>query len=257
MLINAYLLSLLISLIINLAFFFIASRLKTDKFTDLTYGLTFIVLGLFFLIKNQTYYTYQLLVSGLVITWALRLITYLFIRILKIKKDRRFDGIRENPLQFLKFWLLQAISVSLIMLPAVYILNLNQPRPINLIMVIGIIIWLLGLLIETLADWQKFTFKNKPANKNKWISSGLWAYSRHPNYFGEMLIWWGIFLVCLPFIAGLAWLTIIGPVFITCLLLFVTGIPPLEKRYGEKYGQDPDYQKYKKQTSRLFLLPTR
>jgi len=255
MVINAYLLALLVSLGINLLFFLLASILKTDMFTDFTYGLTFIILALLFLLKNQTFYGYQLLLAVMVILWGIRLITYLLVRILKIKKDRRFDGIRENPLQFLRFWLFQGVAVWAIMLPLIYLLSLTKDKVLNYVMGLGIVIWTLGLLIETVSDWQKFSFKNNSKNKNLWIQSGLWKYSRHPNYFGEMLCWWGIFIFALPFLQGLSWLTIISPLFITFILLFVSGIPPLEKRYDFKYADNKKYQEYKKRTSILIPLP--
>lgn len=253
--INVYLLALAISLSINLFFFLLASTLKTDKFTDFTYGLTFILLALIFLFKNQTFYPHQILLATMIILWALRLITYLLIRILKIKKDTRFDGIREKPLQFLKFWLFQGLAVWAIMLPAVYLLNQALNQPVTSLMFLGIIIWVLGLTIESISDWQKFTFKNNPQNKDLWIQSGLWKYSRHPNYFGEILLWWGIFIFALPLVKGLSWLTIIGPLSITFILLFASGIPPLEKRYDQKYAANQQYQEYKKKTSLLIPLP--
>jgi steroid 5-alpha reductase family enzyme len=255
MVINAYLLALLVSLGINLLFFLLASAFKTDKFTDFTYGLTFIILALLFLLKNQTFYRYQLLLAVMVILWGVRLITYLLVRILKIKKDRRFNKIRENPLKFLQFWVFQGLAVWAIMLPSIYLLNKIESRLLSPVMVLGIIIWAFGLLIETVSDLQKFSFKNNPKNKNLWIQSGLWKYSRHPNYFGEMLCWWGIFIYTLPYLQGLSWLTIFGPIFITFILLFVSGIPPLEKRYDKRYADNKEYQEYKERTSILIPLP--
>jgi steroid 5-alpha reductase family enzyme len=105
------------------------------------------------------------------------------------------------------------------------------------------------------ADWQKFVFKNREKNRGLWIQSGLWNYSRHPNYFGEILLWWGIFLYVTPFIQGLYWISVIGPLFITFILLFVSGIPLLEKKYDKKYVKNEKYQKYKSSTSVLILLP--
>ncbi|MFC1727281.1 DUF1295 domain-containing protein [Patescibacteria group bacterium] len=252
--INIYVLALLVSLGINLLFFLLASTFKTDKFTDFTYGLTFIILAFLFLIKNQTFYLYQLLLTLMVTLWGIRLISYLLARILKIKKDRRFDKMREKPLKFLQFWLFQGITVGVIMFPSIYLLNVTKDKGLNPFMLSGIMVWALGLLIETISDWQKFTFKNNPKNKNLWIQSGLWKYSRHPNYFGEMLCWWGIFVFALPFLQGLSWLTIISPLFITFILLFVSGIPLLEKRYDSKYANNKKYQEYKKRTSILIPL---
>jgi len=253
--INIYILALFISLGINLLFFILANTFKTDKFTDFTYGLTFITLAIFFLLKNQTFYFFQILLAVMVAIWGIRLIAYLLARILKIKKDRRFNKIRESPLKFLQFWVFQGLAVWVIMLPSIYLLNKTESKLLSPAMVWGVVIWVLGLLMETISDWQKFTFKNNPQNKNLWIQSGLWKYSRHPNYFGEILCWWGIFIFTLPFIQGSSWLTIIGPIFITLILLFVSGIPPLEKRYDSKYADNKKYQEYKKRTSILIPLP--
>jgi steroid 5-alpha reductase family enzyme len=253
--VDIYLLTILVSLGINLAFFVLASTFKTDKFTDLTYGLSFIALVILPLFKNRTFHPYQVLLATMVILWAIRLASYLFIRILKIKRDKRFDKIRKNPLQFLKFWLLQGISVWVIMLPTIYLLNIKRDGMMAPTMVLGVVIWSLGLLIETVSDWQKFSFKNNPKNKNLWIQSGIWKYSRHPNYFGEILCWWGIFIFSLPFMQDASWLTIVSPLFITFILLFVSGIPPLEKRQEKKFANNQDYQEYKKKTSLLVPLP--
>ncbi len=253
--ITSYILALAISLGINLIFFIVATLFRTDKLTDLTYGLTFIILTLGFLFLGQVPYRYQIILSIMVCLWAIRLVSYLFIRILKIKKDSRFDKIRGNPWQFLKFWLLQGFSVWVILLPSFYLLAQKENKSLAPVMVLGIGVWFLGLVIETIADWQKFVFKNKSENKDLWISSGLWAYSRHPNYFGEMLVWWGIFIFVLPSFRDWSWINIIGPIFITCLLLFVSGIPPLEKRYQEKYANNKAYQDYKEKTSLLIPWP--
>lgn len=252
---NIYLLTLTVSLVTNILFFILASSLKTDKFTDFTYGLSFIILSLLLLFKNQTFYLYQILLASMIAIWGIRLGTYLVIRIIKIKKDSRFDQIREKPLEFFKFWFFQGLAVWVIMLPAVHVFNQTQDKNLNILMIAGTIIWLVGLLIETVADWQKFVFKNNPQNKDRWVNLGLWKYSRHPNYFGEMSLWWGIFIFSIPFIQGPAWLTVIGPVFISFILIFISGIPPLEKRYNQKYANNFQYQQYKKKTSLLIPLP--
>ena len=192
--------------------------------------------------------------------WALRLGGYLFIRINKIKKDKRFDGIRENPLKFLEFWVFQGLSVWAIMLPVIASFT-DQTTTLeayeyNSIFILGLFIWVVGLGIETLADYEKFTFKNDPKNKDKWIEEGLWKYSRHPNYFGEMLCWWGIFIYLLPFLRSWNLLIgLIGPVYITVLLMFVSGIPILEKINDKKFKRSKKYQEYKKNSRLLVPFP--
>jgi steroid 5-alpha reductase family enzyme len=248
---NLFIYTLFLSFLIQVLFFSYAAIFKTDKVTDLSYGLTFIALVVASLIKNQTFYNYQTIIVILTILWGIRLAGYLFIRILKTKTDKRFDGIRENFWKFAQFWLLQAIAVWLISLPSTYLLSLKTNFNFNLIMLTGLLIWLIGIVIETIADWQKFEFKNKNENKDKIIMSGIWHYSRHPNYFGEISCWWGIFIYSASLQSNWSWLTIIGPIFITFLILFVSGIPTLEKKYQEKYKNNNLYQEYKSKTSLL------
>jgi steroid 5-alpha reductase family enzyme len=250
------LLSFLIALAVNAAFFAIAATRKTDVVTDLSYSLSFAVLAIVIPFEGGRE-PLQLTASLLVLIWAARLGGYLFRRILKMKVDHRFDDMRDKPLRFARFWLLQAISVAVIMLPVSYLLGRNSAPGFGLWAVAGAAIWFIGLLIEAAADAQKSAFKAKNANRGRFITSGLWRYSRHPNYFGEMLVWWGLFVFAVPFLDGAAFAVVIGPVFITLLLLFVSGIPPLERSAEAKYGEDPAYREYKRRTSILVPLPPR
>lgn len=249
---NIFLLSFLIILGIQVFFFLLAATLKTDKFTDLSYGITFVIVALILLLRGSFSFA-QLVLFAAIALWGLRLATYLFIRILKIGKDDRFDDIREKVLEFAKFWGFQAISIFIILLPAIYFFSIT-PIGINSISSLGLGISLFGLLFETVADYQKYVYKNRKT-KIPFITTGLWKYSRHPNYFGEMLVWWGMFIYIYPFLSGISYLTIVGPIFITILLLFISGIPPLEKRHKEKYGDMKEYRKYKESTSLLIPLP--
>lgn len=251
MLNNPFILTLIISLAIQIFFFSFAAWFKTDKVTDLSYGLSFVILALFLLFKNQTFFLYQNLVTLIIALWGIRLASYLVIRILKTKRDKRFDGIRENFWKFAQFWFFQAIAVWIISLPSSYLLSLNINRSLTGLMFLGTLTWLIGITIETIADAQKFAFKSKPENRDLWIQTGVWKFSRHPNYFGEMLCWWGIFIISIPMQQGLTWLSMIGPIFITSLLLFGTGIPTIENKYNKKYKDNEDYQSYKKSTNLL------
>jgi steroid 5-alpha reductase family enzyme len=252
----AILVSFLVAVALNGAFFAVAAIRKTDVVTDLSYSLSFAVLAVVlpFLGAGEPV---QLVASLLVLLWAVRLGGYLFLRILRIKVDHRFDDMRDEPLRFARFWALQAISVAVIMLPVSYLLGRDNPPGFGHWAVAGVAIWLVGLAIETLADAQKSAFKSKDENRGRFIASGLWRYSRHPNYFGEMLVWWGLFVYAVPFLDGWSWAVVIGPVFITLLLLFVSGIPLLERSADEKYGDDPAYREYKRRTSILVPLPPR
>ena len=197
---NAILLSFLISLAVNAAFFAFAAIRKTDVVTDLSYSLSFAVLAIA-LPSLGAREPVQLVASLLVLIWAVRLGGYLLTRILRIKVDHRFDEMRDKPLRFARFWLLQAISVAVIMLPVSYLLGRDAAPGFGLWAIVGVSIWLVGLVIEAAADAQKSAFKGKEENRERFITSGLWRYSRHPNYFGEMLVWWGLFVYAVPFLA--------------------------------------------------------
>jgi len=254
--VTAILLSFGVALAVNGAFFAAAASRRTDIVTDLSYSLTFALLAVVLPFTGAGK-PVQLVASLLVVVWALRLGTYLFRRILRMKVDHRFDGMRESPLRFARFWLLQAITVAVVMLPVSYLLDRDHPPGLGTWSMAGAAVWLAGLLVEAVADAQKAAFRAKEENRGRFVASGLWRYSRHPNYFGEMLVWWGLFVYTVPVLHGAAFAVVIGPVFITLLLLFVSGIPPLERSADERYGSDPAYRDYKRRTSILVPLPPR
>ena len=242
-----------ISLLIQAVFFVFAASLKTDKVTDLSYGLTFVILAFVLLWKNDPTEPAQLALAMMVVLWGARLAAYLLYRIVRIKRDARFDGIREDFWKFFQFWLFQGIAVWVIMLPVS--VWFGKPGPWRVLMYVGLGVWLAGLAIETIADIQKFRQKSGVSGARRWMSSGLWRYSRHPNYFGELLCWWGVFLFVASDLKGWAWLSIVGPVAITYILLYVTGIPPLERSAERKWGGESGYQKYKRSTNVLIPWP--
>jgi steroid 5-alpha reductase family enzyme len=254
--VTAILLSLALALAVNAAFFAVAAIRRTDVVTDLSYSLTFALLAVTLPFTGAGE-PLQLAASLLVLVWAARLGTYLFRRILRMKVDHRFDGMRDRPLRFARFWLLQAIAVAVIMLPVTYLLDRESAPGLSAWAVAGGATWLAGLVLEAVADRQKSAFKARDENRGRFITTGLWRYSRHPNYFGELLVWWGLFLYAVPFLDGAAFAVVIGPVFITLLLLFVSGIPLLERSADEKHGHDPAYREYKRRTSILVPLPPR
>jgi steroid 5-alpha reductase family enzyme len=268
---NPFYLSVVVAIVVNGLFFAYAATKKTDVVTDLSYSLSFALVSFFILVSNRSAGLVALLPAVLTIIWAARLGAYLFTRINKTKVDHRFDGMRDVPLKFARFWILQAVAVVLILLPVaasvfgstarqtglpsalqavMAALGAEKPRAFGIFELLGILMWLKGFFFEVVADAQKSAFKN--AGKPGVITTGLWKYSRHPNYFGETLLWWGLFVYVIPVLSGALWLTILGPVFITLLLLFVSGIPLLEQSADRKYGDDPAYQEYKRRTS-LFV----
>ena len=242
----------LIIILLQVLFFIPASFFKTDKLTDLSYGLTFIILSASFLYFIPRMSITLQIAHILVILWGVRLTTYLFIRILKIKKDYRFDERRNNLLNLAFFWGLQSFTIWMAMLPLTLAANNEIGLGWSFGETLGLLLWFSGFVIESIADQQKFSFKNDSRNKNNFIQTGLWRFSRHPNYFGESLLWWGIFIMLVPTLKNMAFLGVLSPVFITFLLLKVSGIPLLQKAADQKYGKDAKYQKYKKHTN-LFL----
>jgi steroid 5-alpha reductase family enzyme len=180
----------------------------------------------------------------------------LFIRILKIKVDHRFDDRRDDPVKFGMFWALQSITVWLVMTPILILLGQGEVAP-GALSWIGWGIAIIGLIIETVSDAQKYRFKSRKENRGRFMAEGLWKYSRHPNFFGEMLFWWGMTIPGLLRFNGWEYLLFIGPVFITFLLLKVSGIPLLEKSWEQKWGQDPEFQEYRRRTAILIPRPPR
>lgn len=215
----------------------------------------FIILAVLTLVIKGSWHFRQVVLSSLVVIWGLRLGLFLLLRILQWGEDRRFDEMRGNLVKLAVFWVFQAVWVWTVSLP-VMIVNASDRNPsIQAVDIIGWIMWTIGFLIEATADQEKLSFKNSPENRGKWCNVGLWKYSRHPNYVGEIFLWWGIFLGSAPVLKGAEWLVILGPAFLTFLLLFVSGIPLLEDSSDKKYGNVASYRQYKKVTSPLVPLP--
>lgn len=239
---NILIYSLTVIFFIQIFFFMLAALFKTDKVTDLAYGSTFALLSILYL----DFEIQKIILTFMIFVWGIRLSSYLFIRIVNTGKDSRFDSIREKFFSFLGFWTLQAISIFIIMLPGLFFYSKTNPDFFS----IGFVIWLIGFLIEAVSDHQKYRFKKK---EKGFISSGLWRYSRHPNYFGEILCWIGVYVFVLPSLIAWENIGILSPIFITVLLVFISGIPILEKQHGLKYGKK--YAEYKRKTSMLLPWP--
>lgn len=194
------------------------------------------------------------LLAGLISVWALRLGSFLFRRVKRAGKDGRFDEIKTRWPRFLVTWTLQGAWVFITLLAALVAITSDTQPPLGWVSVVGVALWLVGFTFEAVADAQKSAFNAKPENQGRFVNVGLWRWSRHPNYFGEILLWVGIAVIALPVFQGWQWLALISPAFVVFLLLKVSGVPLLEKRADEKWGKDPDYQEYKRHTP--VLLPS-
>jgi steroid 5-alpha reductase family enzyme len=174
--------------------------------------------------------------------------TFLFSRIRKAGKDDRFDEIKPSFIRFLNAWTIQALWVTFTASAALIGITTAARKDLDLFALIGFLVWLAGFSIEVIADAQKSRFNADPANRGKFIRTGLWSRSRHPNYFGEILLWVGVLIITLPVLHGWQWVALISPLFVAFLLTRVSGIPLLEKKADAKWGGQAEYEEYKKNT---------
>lgn len=235
--------------LLNALGFVSAYLLQTDKLTDLLYSTSFVTLVIVLWFTSGMADGVHLVAGIMVLAWTLRLGGYLFWRIHTMGRDDRFDEMRPSFQRFLGFWLLQTISIVIIGLPL--LVTSGQYAEEGYVTFAGGAIWLVGFVLEIVADAQKFRFKKDPANKGDFMRSGVWKYVRHPNYLGEILLWIGIFIAVVPLLDGSEWIAILSPVWIFVLLRYISGIPLLEEKAEKKYGDMPEYQEYLASTNRL------
>ena len=225
---------------------------KTEKFYDLTGSLTYTTIIILSVVLGPKINVRSIIIMVLVLLWTSRLGYFLFKRILKAGEDKRFEEIKKSFYQFFRAWTIQGLWVSFTLAAALAAITVEPTTPYAtydlVCLIIGGIIWLLGFSFESIADYQKNQFRSKPENKGKFINSGLWSISRHPNYFGEITIWIGIALIALPSLVSWRFITLISPIFVTLLITTISGIPILEKRADKKWGGQEDYEQYKKNT---------
>ncbi|UAB77684.1 DUF1295 domain-containing protein [Erythrobacter sp. SCSIO 43205] len=233
---------------------------QSDKFYDTMGAITYFTVTLLCVYAAFGYHgdldTRSLVVAAMVIIWCIRLGTFLFIRIKNAGgTDSRFEKIKTNPARFLAAWTLQALWVVLTASAAVAVITAETRVALDAFFFLGSAIWLFGFIFESVADAQKSAFKNDPDNDGDFINVGLWRWSRHPNYFGEITLWTGILVIAIPVLSGLSWLVVISPVFVYLLLTRISGINLQEEQAKKRWGDDPDYQKYRKNTPALFPKP--
>ena len=238
-----------------------ASLAKSERYYDLTGGLTYLTVVGFTLwagSQSESPSARELIVSLLVVIWALRLSSFLYLRIHRAGKDGRFDRLKTSPIRFLVPWTIQGLWVFLTMIVVIVINSQAESAPeLGIWDAIGLLIWLLGFSIEVIADNQKSAFNANSENQGKWIDSGLWSYSRHPNYLGEIMLWTGIACFGISCFSGMERLAWISPIFIYLLLTKISGVPILDRRGLEKWGDKPEYHKYREETPTLLPRLTR
>jgi len=244
----------LFALLVGLAFliqwlaFIPAYLLQTEGFFDLTGSITYISVITIAVLFSAGADVRSILLAALVIIWAIRLGSFLFSRIKKARKDDRFDELKPSFMRFLNVWTIQGLWVTFTMAAALVAITTTNRKALDFYAIVGFLIWIFGFAIEVIADSQKSRFNANPDNKGKFIQTGLWSRSRHPNYFGEIILWVGVAVIALPVLKGWQWVALISPVFVTLLLTRVSGVPLLEKKADTKWGGQEDYEYYKKRT---------
>jgi steroid 5-alpha reductase family enzyme len=245
----------LLAYVINWVVFVPSNRAKTEHYFDLTGSVTYVTVTAVALLLSKDLDARAVIVGVMVGVWAFRLGSFLFRRVRRDGRDGRFDRIKTDPLRFFMTWTLQGLWVLLTLACALAIITGNERRSIGWVAIVGMGIWVVGFAIEAVADQQKSAFKKNPANEGRFITSGLWAWSRHPNYFGEITLWTGIAIMALPVLSGWRWATLISPVFVVVLLTRVSGIPTLEARAEKRWGDDEEFQTYTRTTPVLIPRP--
>lgn len=246
-----------LAFVVNWLAFAPAYLRQTEHFYDLTGSLTYLTLIAVGLALAGAPDPRALLLGVLVAIWALRLGSFLFLRIRREGSDTRFDAIKPSFARFLMAWTLQGLWVFVTLSCALAAITSAAPQPLDAAAVLGAGLWLFGFAVEALADRQKRVFRADPAQRGRFIATGLWAWSRHPNYFGEITLWTGIAVLAFPVLTGWQHATLVSPLFVYVLLTRISGVPLLEARADQRWGGQPDYEAYKARTPLLFPRPPR
>ena len=227
----------------------ITSSEKYFDFTGMVATLLVVLTAMFALLSSGAQVSIRsVFVASFVSVWTLRLGIFLYKRIVKAGEDIRFRDIKKSLPKFLMTWTLSALWVFLTTVNAITLIALNPLEPIGIFFIMGALLWLLGFGFEVIADRQKKYFSEQPKNEGRFITQGLWSVSRHPNYFGEIILWAGIAIISLPFLSGWQYVTLVSPVFVFLLLTRISGLPFLEDKAEKKWGENKDYIEYKKRT---------
>jgi len=224
---------------------------QTEHYFDLTGSLSYLATLAFAFFVHPDMNARAALLCLMIAIWATRLGSFLFIRVIRAGQDRRFNEIKTRFFRFLFTWTLGGAWVFITMAAALAAITSAENRDIDAFFIIGAIVWITGFTFEVVADRQKSAFRANPENRDKFITSGLWSISRHPNYFGEILLWTGIAIIATPVLSGWQYVTLISPVFVAFLLTRVSGVTLLEASGQKRWGADPAYQAYVANTPAL------
>ena len=247
--------AVLLAYVIHWIAYMPAYMFQTEKFYDLTGSVTY--LSVVWFVFLYTYKSISLNFGNLILVllisiWTIRLGLFLFMRIHKAGEDKRFRTIKTSASQFFMTFTLSGLWVTLCSMCALVAISSPEGLVMNALTYVGIILFIIGFGIEIVADNQKTAFRSIEANKDSFITSGLWSKSRHPNYFGEVLLWFAIAVISFSSLEGLQLITLISPVFTYILLVYVSGVRMLEDMNDKKWADNEQYKSYKKNTPMLF-----
>ena len=228
---------------------------QTEHLFDLTGSVTYVSVALAALVLTGAFDARSLLITAAVVVWASRLGSFLFHRVRQAGHDSRFRTILPSFPVLLMTWTLQGTWVSLTASCVLVAVSSATALPLDLWAVAGITLWCTGFAVEVIADRQKQAFRADPDNRDRFITSGLWSWSRHPNYFGEITLWIGLAIASVPVLTGWQHVALASPLFVGFLLTRVSGVRMLEKQAEKRWGRDPDYVAYRDSTSPLIPLP--
>jgi len=244
-----------IGFILHWAIFIPSYAFQTEHYFDLTGSLSYITTVIVAMVLNPSLDIRDLIICAMILVWAVRLGSFLFWRIKKDGQDKRFIVMKTKFTWFLLTWTLGGLWVLVTMAAGLAALTSNTTVELGILGYVGITLWLFGFAVEVIADNQKRQFKKDPNNRDRFITSGLWSWSQHPNYFGEITLWLGLALLTYPVLSGWQLVTLISPIFVYLLLTQLSGIPTLDRLAKEKWGSDSDYKAYVQATSKLMLAP--
>jgi steroid 5-alpha reductase family enzyme len=228
--------------------------LRTERFYDLTGSLTYIAMVVLAVAQAEMVTARGAWMAGATLIWAARLGAFLAWRVHRAGSDGRFDELKQSAPRFLVAWSLQGLWCFLT--PLLVWICLTTPVPgFHLLDVVGLMLWTGGFVLEVASDLQKSSFKAEPDNHGRFITTGWWAWSRHPNYAGEILLWAGVFVSAASQLQGWQWAAVVSPLFVYVLLRYISGVPMLEARAEERWGEDPDYLDYRARTPLLWPRP--